>query len=113
MKDDPKIKLRTSIIIVIFLISIAAMVMFFWKPHRSTPEEAAKAYLKWITADCTIKDIQPAEPMGTFVRCTIDSIDKYNWRYSNSGRSDGANTHFFDVKKSFLGWYVAADNSGP
>ncbi|MEQ8154653.1 MAG: hypothetical protein ABRQ25_07200 [Clostridiaceae bacterium] len=47
-------------------------------------------------------------------RYVVTSIDKYNYiGRIDKGRADGVNTHFFKLKHTFYGWYVAEDNSGP
>jgi hypothetical protein len=105
--------LNSNIIIIIVIILVLAITAFFnnYKPRRKTPEEAIKAYLKFITAKCSIEQFSGPKEVDIGLEYIVTSIDKYNYRNKNNGRKDGQNLHYLYVVKSKDNWHVVQDTS--
>lgn len=100
-------------VVITIIICITIIIGGFLLKIGSTPEEAIMIYLHSVTSSCEIVEIKHSQSFSNLYRYTVESNDKYNWLNQNNGRRDGLNTHFFDIKKCYLGWYVSADNGGP
>lgn len=105
--------LESNIITIAIIISILALTAFFnnYKPRRKTPEEAIKAYLKFITKKYSIEEMIGPKEVDIGLEYIVKSVDKYNFRNKNNGRKDGENLHYFYLVKSENKWYVLQDCS--
>lgn len=105
--------MKTGIIIAIIIVFLIVVFGVKTIKYSSTPQKAVNKYLNSVTSSYKIIDIKINENASNSTQIVVESNDKYNLFNHDNGRKDGVNTHFFVVKKCFLGWYISADNSGP